>query len=187
MAEQPFIKLERYLVYLLRHHPDEVGLTLDEEGFVSITDVIAGLKMAHRYPYTTESMIREVVAGQPDKQRLEIQGNLIRARYGHSQHSSEQNIIYTPVQPPSILYHGTSTKNLSSILSKGLIPVSRQYVHLSETEDIATQVALRHSHKIIILKILCEPALQANIEFYHPEDKIWLAKQIPPQFIQPPA
>lgn len=184
--EQPHPQLARYLVYLLRHHPDEIGLVLDSNGFVTISDMIANLRKHRKYPHVTEGMIREVVAGQTDKQRLEIQGDMIRARYGHSQGISEENVTYSPVEPPPILYHGTATKNLDSIFSQGLIPVSRQYVHLSETKEIATRVAKRHSSKIMILEILCEEARKAGIEFYHPEEIIWLAQKIPPEFIRKP-
>ncbi len=175
--------LQRYLVYVLRHNPAEIGLLLGKDGFVTIEDMIQGLIAYKKFPHITEAMIREAVETQTDKQRLEIQGNLIRARYGHSQEVVEE-MTYPVITPPEFLYHGTAAKNLDSILEQGLIPASRKYVHLSENQTIARKVALRHSSKIVILTVLCVPAQTAGIEFYHPEEQIWLAKHIPAKFLK---
>ncbi|MHC5228101.1 RNA 2'-phosphotransferase [Enterococcus sp. LJL99] len=45
--------------------------------------------------------------------------------------------------PPKILYHGTANKFLKSIKKEGLIPMSRQYVHLSEDLETATLIGNR--------------------------------------------
>ncbi len=177
-------QFQRYLVYILRHHPEEICLELGKDGFVEISDLMEGIKISHKYCHATEAMVFEVVENQPDKKRLEIQGRRIRARYGHSNTAIEEEIEYPSVKPPKFLYHGTTIGNKNSILENGLLPVSRKYVHLSEDPAIATRVARRHSKNIVIFTIICEKAIAAGIEFYHPEDLIWLVKSLPPQFLQ---
>lgn len=69
-----------------------------------------------------------------DKKRHEILGGKIRALYGHSvpQKIQKENSI-----PPSILFHGTKRELVQQILSEGIQPMGRQYVHLSVDIDTA--------------------------------------------------
>ena len=39
--------------------------------------------------------------------------------------------------PPDVLYHGTARRFLESINENGLLPQSRQYVHLSQDNETA--------------------------------------------------
>ncbi len=176
-------KLQRYLVYVLRHHPEELGLSLGKDGFVEIQTLLDGLAKNRMYSWATQKDILDAVEKQKDKQRLEVQGDRIRARYGHSTKASEE-IVYPPVDPPEFLYHGTASQNVSSILEKGLIPVTRKYVHLSDTIEIAQRVARRHSQKTQLILVLCHEAKKAGISFYHPEPQIWLVEKMPPEFLK---
>lgn len=87
-----------------------------------------------------------------DKKRFTISddGLRIRAAQGHS--TKQVNIAYSEVIPPTILYHGTAIHFISPIQEQGLIPSSRQYVHLSSDEDTAIKVGQRHG-KPVVLKI----------------------------------
>jgi putative RNA 2'-phosphotransferase len=38
-------------------------------------------------------------------------------------------------KPPAILYHGTSPSAAKNIMSEGLRPMNRQYVHLSTDKN----------------------------------------------------
>ncbi|NUM37344.1 MAG: RNA 2'-phosphotransferase [Candidatus Brocadiae bacterium] len=176
-------KLQRFLVYVLRHHPAELEISLGKDGFVDMQSILNGLKKHKSYSWAKYQDIVEAVNSQKDKQRLEIQGNQIRARYGHSNRASEE-IHYNPAAPPQFLYHGTAESNLASIFQNGLLPVSRKYVHLSDTKEIAQRVARRHSQKTCLLVVLCEEAKKAGISFYHPEPQIWLVEKMPPGFLK---
>lgn len=84
-------------------------------------------------------MIHAVVASS-DKKRFAISpdGLKIRAVQGHS--SEHVDISYEEKAPPAILYHGTATRFMASIKEEGLMPGSRQYVHLSSDEATAQLV-----------------------------------------------
>lgn len=176
-------KLQRFLVYVLRHHPEELGFSLGEDGFVGIDTMLEALSKHKTYSWVTKQDILLTVERQKDKKRLQIEGEKIRARYGHSTKNIEE-IHYPAVKPPPFLYHGTAQENMASILEKGLLPISRKYVHLSDTKEIAQRVGRRHSRDIHLFIVLCEEAERAGIEFYHPEPQIWLAEKIPPQFLK---
>lgn len=184
-SKNPMEKLQRYLVYVLRHRPKELGLTLEQNGFVEIEVLLKGLRELRGYSWVEEQTIREVVAGQRDKKRLQIEGGKIRACYGHSAAVIDK-INYTVTTPPDELYHGTVAHNLDSIRSQGLLPGRRRYVHLSDSIKQAQKVGARHGKKVVIIVVLASEACKSGVEFYHPEPLIWLTQSIAPQFLQIP-
>ena len=82
-----------------------------------------------------------------------------------------------------ILYHGTAEKYLENIMKDGLKPRKRNYVHLSETKDLAIQVGARHG-KPIVLAIDTEAMISAGYKFYQAQNGIWLTGDILPKFLK---
>ncbi len=85
--------------------------------------------------------------------------------------------------PPEFLYHGTSPRFLNSIESNGLSPMSRQYVHLSEDIITAELVGKRKDKHPIILEVNTGKAREEGVKFYLGNEKVWLADEIPSEFI----
>ncbi|MGT2711236.1 RNA 2'-phosphotransferase [Streptococcus oriscaviae] len=92
-------------------------------------------------------------------------------------------VKYEENEPPLFLYHGTAAKNIGSIFEYGLLKRSRQYVHLSNDIETASQVAVRHDSDIAILKIESKLAWKEGIKFYHPKDMIWLTDFVPSKYL----
>ena len=86
--------------------------------------------------------------------------------------------------PPKVLYHGTARRFVSSILTTGLQPMIRQYVHLSQDVETAKQVGMRHDTQPVILMINAQSAFQDGVAFYLGNEKVWLSETIPPQYIE---
>src|SRR5438105_15964813 len=82
-GHQRHTQLSKFLSLMLRHQPERFGLRLDADGFVPLTDLLAAVRRERAWQEITEEYVREVVATS-DKQRFEIDGDRIRARYGHS-------------------------------------------------------------------------------------------------------
>ena len=61
--------------------------------------------------------------------------------------------------------------------------MSRQYVHLSVGRDMAVAVGKRKSPEPVILTIRSAQANVAGHAFYIGNDKVWLADEVPPAFI----
>lgn len=125
----------------LRHSPEKLGLTLSAEGWVTVEELIAGLaRLDAKWGSITPQDLEQMDA-QSGKQRFEIADGRIRALYGHS--TQDAQITYEPVKPPALLYHGTSPEVAQLILQEGIKPMSRQYVHLSDTVQLAKIVGSR--------------------------------------------
>lgn len=169
------------MAYALRHHPDEFGLTFDQEGWVSTDDLLAALRRRRSEWRQLQLSDLQAVIAQSEKKRYEIQDGKIRAYYGHS---VAQKVEREHSVPPSALYHGTTPHAYKKIQKDGLKPMGRQYVHLSEDQETARQVALRRTDRPVILQVMARDASDAGIHFYSGNDKVWLADPILPAFIQ---
>lgn len=167
----------------LRHDPQAFHLTLDDNGWATLESLVTGLRARPRWHWVQSEHVLRVVETS-DKQRFEVAGPMIRARYGHSRAARP---TYQPVEPPEILYHGTPHRNIPTILRDGLKAMSRQYVHLSATPEMAFQVGRRRDDHPALLRVRATEAYAAGILFGTPsgdQDTVYLVEALPPEFIE---
>jgi putative RNA 2'-phosphotransferase len=172
------VKVSKFLSYVLRHHPESIGIKLDDQGWVSVSEL---LQEAQNNGFRiTPSELDEVVE-QNDKKRFSFSedGFRIRANYGHS---VVVDLGYIPVVPPDILYHGTARKSLRTIKDQGLTKVNRQYVHLSPDLETATNVGQRHG-KPVVLKVESGRMHLDGYDFYLSSSGIWLTEFVPLEYL----
>lgn len=174
-----YMKLSKEISYALRHAPWEYELELDEYGWVKIDLLIKSLQLSYEWQNLIKHDIEEMIL-KSEKKRHEIKDDKIRALYGHS---LSKKIVKEVKSPPDILFHGTTIENYESIKSTGLLPLSRQYVHLSIDIETAQKVAIRHSKNYIILSIDTMEAINEGVDFYYGNEKVWLVDKLPPEFI----
>lgn len=172
-----FIQLSKTVSQALRHDPQSYNLNLDNQGWVLLSDLVICLNL--KGIHVDSKAIIEMVE-QSKKKRHQILENRIRAYYGHS---IESKIIKYLSEPPELLYHGTIQNNLNSILELGLLPMDRQYVHLSIDEETAKIVGSRRVGDIVILKVKAKEASRNHIQFYKEENGVWLSDAIPSKYI----
>lgn len=174
-----YILLSKEISYALRHAPWEYELEMDENGWVSIEQLLEALHRKNAWKSITQDDIQQMIV-LSEKKRHEIVENRIRAFYGHS---IPMRISKTEKKPPEILYHGTARRFIKSIMEKGLTPQSRQYVHLSQDIETAQSVGQRHDDKPCVLIINSLRAWNDGISFYYGNEKVWLADEIPSKYI----
>jgi putative RNA 2'-phosphotransferase len=175
------IRLSKTIAYALRHKPEDYGLVLDAEGWVAVDDLLAALRRRPGSQRMISLAEIETIMAESEKQRFELRDGKIRAFYGHS---TPAKIEREPVEPPAILYHGTTQEAAQAILREGLRSMKRQHVHLSTDQKTARLVGLRRTSRPIILRIAALEAHQQGIKFYLGNEDIWLADPIPPAFIR---
>jgi putative RNA 2'-phosphotransferase len=117
-----------------------------------------------------------------DKQRFSFDdtGTRIRANQGHS---VEVDLELTPREPPEILYHGTTTAALNSILETGLQRMKRHHVHLSVDTHTAQRIGSRHG-KAVILRVKALEMRRAGHEFFCSDNGVWLVDEVPSAFLE---
>lgn len=175
--EIDLIQLSRTISHALRHEPQSYNLKLDDQGWVLLSDLVSALNA--KGIRVNENLIVELVA-QSEKKRHQILNGSIRAFYGHS---TANKISKNAIEPPVFLYHGTIKDNLNGIMEKGLLPMNRQYVHLSSDEKTARVVGSRRKGDLVILKVKAKEAFLNKVQFYKEENDIWLSDPISPEYI----
>jgi putative RNA 2'-phosphotransferase len=171
-------RVSKFLSLILRHEPRKFGLVLDPNGWASIADVLAVCQQAG-IP-VSEALLEQVVA-ENDKQRFAISadGRRIRASQGHS---IAVDLQLTPQPPPAQLFHGTALQFLASIRASGLLPRSRQHVHLSADAQTADRVGKRRG-KPIVLTVQSGKMASDGYAFYRSDNGVWLTNSVPAKYL----
>lgn len=177
--ERRTVKVSKYLSKHLRHQPEQIGLTLDEGGWVEIETLMAAVA-AHGFRFTRAEL--DHVVATNDKRRFAIEGTRIRASQGHS---VEVDLGLAPATPPSYLYHGTVARNLDAIRAEGLRPMNRHDVHLSADRETATRVGARRGRPIVLAVDAAAMHRDGHI-FRLSANHVWLTTAVPPRYLRFP-
>jgi len=172
------VRVSKRLSYVLRHHPDSVGITLDPGGWVDVGELLTALR-AHGLPLDRADL--ELVVASNDKQRfaLDDAGKRIRASQGHS---VPVELGYAPQAPPDVLFHGTPARNVAAILTEGLHAGGRHAVHLSPDVPTARRVGKRRGRPVV-LRIDAAGMAADGIVFTRSANGVWLVEAVPPRYL----
>ena len=174
-------RISKFVSGLLRHFPHRFGIEVDRYGWASLSDV--SRVVADRYSISeeeAEKVIRSIVSRDP-KGRFELRGNRIRARYGHS---IDVEVGWSEGgEIPPVLYHGTSRKALKSIMEKGLLPMKRKEVHLSESYRDAVEVGRRYDPSPVVLRINAKKMIEDGFEIRR-KGRVLTTDYVPPEYIR---
>lgn len=163
----------RRLAYVLRHHPESIGASLSAGGWASTRAVLDGLGW--------DTALLEHVVATDGKGRYELSDDRSRVRALHG-HSVDIDLSYEVTTPPPVLYHGTASRFVRSIERDGILPMGRQFVHLSVSPSEAAEVGSRHGRPIV-LTIDAQGMVAAGYEFHLSGDGVWLVSDVPPEFV----
>lgn len=168
-------ELSKHLSYVLRHKPDAIGITLDQNGWTSVDELIA------KSPKQFTPEILKLIVENNDKKRfiLSEDGNRIRANQGHS---VKVDLALEATSPPDFLFHGTATRFLDPILRDGLKKMNRHHVHLPADLETASKVGKRHG-KLVILTVDAKAMQDEGHIFFKSENGVWLTDSVPVKFI----
>ena len=172
--------LSRVVSHALRHEPWLYELELDDAGWVPVDELLAVMRDERpAWVGLSETDLVQMIE-HSGKQRHELRDGKIRALYGHS---TVQKLAKEHAQPPDVLFHGTSPQNGRRIREEGLKPMARQYVHLSVDPPTAEQVGRRKAREPVLLRIDALRAHRDGVPFYMGNEHVWLANEVPPQYI----
>lgn len=174
------VQISKLLSFALRHKPEELGITLDKNGWASVATLIEQIKK--KVPNFSEIDLVEIVDTN-NKKRFAFSEDKksIRANQGHSA-EMDVDLELKPQEPPEILFHGTASRFIDSIKESGLDSRSRKHVHLSSNKETAFSVGKRHGSPVI-LKIQAKKMHLANYSFYQSQNGVWLTEKVPLEFI----
>jgi len=159
------------LSFLLRHDEE---YEFDQNGWREVRDLI------DNHGFSRDEL--EAIVINNDKRRYEFNEdkNKIRARQGHS---INVDVELKENKPPTFLFHGTAEQFISSILSNGLLPMTRQHVHLSTNYDTAVTVGSRHG-QVIVIKVDAERMYNDGVKFFLSNNGVWLTHKVPVEYLE---
>ena len=172
--------ISKFLSFVLRHEPQSIGLALDDAGWAKVDELLAKAAAAGRR--LDRALLQQVVENN-DKRRFALSedGMRIRANQGHS---IDVALGLRSVRPPDVLYHGTATRFLDSILAAGLDKRQRHHVHLTESLATAKAVGQRYG-KVVLLVVDARRMAVDGHAFYCSDNGVWLTDAVSPQYLEP--
>lgn len=171
-------KMSRVLSLVLRHDPHSIGLSLDDDGWGLIDDLIVGLRKDGK---KISREIIERVVETSDQKRFTISedGLMIRANEGHS---VSINMEMVEKEPPTWLFHGTSAAAMELIEKEGLNKKEREFVHLTSDQASARKIAERKG-KPVVVEIASKLMHKYDHVFYLADNGVWLTDHVPPDYL----
>lgn len=174
----------KFLALILRHKPEIANITLDENGYGDVADVISALSVLSTMGDTPVVITMDDLAYivlSDDKGRFSFGHNntKIRANNGHS---LPIDLSLPSIVPPDLLYHGTASHSVQAIRKNGLVPMGRQFVHLSLDKKTASAVGRRHGIPRILI-VEASRMYKSNYEFFRSDNGVWLTRFVPPEFL----
>lgn len=169
-------KISKFMSLVLRHAPQDAGLSLDENGWADFGVLCVVIQA--KFGASAADVLR-IVEENP-KKRFAVDGNRIRAVQGHS---VDVDLGLPPSPPPDFLYHGTKEDYLPGILREGLTSQSRQHVHLSGDVETALIVARRRKGKDVILQVDSAAMMKDGVPFFLSDNGVWLTNHVSPRYL----
>jgi len=175
-------QLSRTILKALRHTPELLGLQMNSDGWVDATRllVIVGQQLGFGEKFQVADLVgflEEIGLAE----RVQVEGDRVRANYGHSTKQFEPSTSAIPDQP---LFHRTSANNWAMIECFGLSPFKRRFVQLTTDFDYASQIAKSHGRSPMVLQVATAHAIESDVKFYPTDTRVWQASTIPPICLQ---
>ena len=150
---------------------------MDRRGWVSVIDLLEKLDI-------TQEGLDHIVETN-NKKRFGYNSDKTKIR-AHQGHSAKLNLVieHKEVFAPGYYYHGTATRNVPTILKKGLKPMSRAHVHLSKDIMTATMVGSRHGSEVTIFKIDGGRMKLDGYKIYESDNNVILIDEVPSKYLK---
>ncbi len=177
LSDEQTERLGRFISGALRHFPDDLGLAMNQHGWVDVDVLVDAMRT--RYKWSNKEKLFSIIESDV-KGRYEVKGNKIRARYGHS---VDIDLDYPENTIPE-LYYGASREEVDILLEKGIRPIKQRYVHLSTSVEKATEVAKIHTDDPVLLVINAGEAQNDGVSMLAATENIVLCEEIPAQYLR---
>ena len=173
-------KYSRTLSWLLRHAAKKMQINMSDDGYVLVNEILNLKQMIG----CDLLMIRQIVEND-NKSRFSFKEEgdtvYIRANQGHSTHIAQNldpnkytQLITHPIVP---CIHGTYKRFLENIKKKGLMAMSREYIHCAAGFPDEVKSGMRTDCEIFIY-VDMKKAMEDGIEFRLSDNGVILTKGI---------
>ena len=159
------------LAFLLRH---DRNYAFDEHGWRNVSDLL------ENHGFTMDELCEIVKTNNKQRFEFSYDKKLIRACQGHS---INVDVELEKKLPPNILYHGTASDSVESILSLGIVSCTRLHVHLSARIETAITVGKRHGTPVVFM-VDAKRMSEDGMVFYYSRNGVWLTSNVPSKYLR---
>lgn len=165
-------KLSKFLAYVLGRRPDEFGLVTDEEGYVSIKELLQALHEEPGWRHIRMGHINEVSITLTDP-AIQIEGNRIRAA-----DMSQLPVASRSAVLPKLLYTAIRPRAYPIALDNGLIPSRQPYLVLAKDADMAMRMGRRHDNNPTLLTVQVAESTKRGTSYSQYGSELFLSNSI---------
>ena len=177
--------LSRYLCYVLRHNPQDLGIELDERGWTDVTVLLEKLSTVKHVRVNLVELER--LALQDKRQRYSLRGDRIRANEGHTVGSIR--LVHEQVEPPPLLFYGLSKEALAPILEAGALEpglgttcIDDRIVLAESAGEADHRSGCAQDEQPHVIVVEAARAARDGIAFYRSESGVYLCPRLPAEY-----
>jgi putative RNA 2'-phosphotransferase len=170
--------LAKVLTYVLCHRPDEFGLVLDPEGFVSVKQLLQALAAERGFSHARRHHL-EQLAGLLHPPRFELAGEKIRGLV-----PGPADLRRPGESPPTLLYLAIPPKAHERVFESGLKAPPGQELLLAKHKEMALKLGRRRSPDPILVTVQAQAAARSGVVFVAYGEDLFLAQETPRPFLQ---
>ena len=180
MDDRELNALSRIMAGALRHFPDKLGLMMDGRGWVDISSFIEALGTSRSGFDWLRNYHIEALINTDDRGRYQIDGGMIRAKYGHT---VDVNLDDLPLADIDEFYYPVTEEEADMIIEGGLHPTDRKKVHLSSSIEKAIEAGKVRTEEPLILRIDGKKAMKGGVKIYHAGKDVYVTDSIDAKYI----
>ena len=179
MTEREMAKAAEILLIALEEDSEEVDITLDSDGSIAIEELLAWISH-NGFPISEDELM--LIVDFDWKQRFIVDETFRRISLNNRFRKRMVGVI--ELSPPKYLYHATASRFVPSILSKGILPQERFYVHLASNKEEVYKFGEERHGSPVVFEVNSEDMAINGYKFFMSETGIWLTSKVPPYFLK---
>ncbi|MBP77785.1 MAG: RNA 2'-phosphotransferase [Deltaproteobacteria bacterium] len=183
MSDREANSLGRMLALVLRHAPEKFNVEMDINGWVNSRELSESISKQRRHYHWLRGWHFSAIANSDDKGRYQVEGEMIRATYGHS---IELELDLPTDQIPEALYWPCEEEQVETIKELGITTGDRKNIHLSRSISNAMEAGYKGSAQInrpAILEVDTVRAIADGHIIYRAGKTVFLVDEMPGEYL----
>jgi len=180
MSDRESNSLGRILALVLRHAPEKFNVEMDINGWVNVRELSDSISKQRRHYHWLRGWHFSAIANADEKGRYQVEGEMIRATYGHS---IELELDLPTDDIPEGLYWPCEEDQVETIMELGITAGDRKHVHLSKTISNAMEAGHVRISRPAILEVDTLRAIAEGHIIWRAGKTVFLCEGMPPEFL----
>ena len=180
MSDKESNSIGKILALVLRHAPEKFGVEMDLNGWVNTRELSDAIQNQRNYYHWIRSWHFQAIADSDEKGRYQVEGEMIRATYGHS---LDLELDLPTDDIPEALYWPCEPGMTSTHLELGLSAGDRNHVHLSKTIGKAMEAGHVRIDRPAIIEIDTSRAIADGHTIWRAGKTVFLCEEMPPEYL----